>query len=96
MSYSAKQKKIDIQCKFLNFPRDIKGLQETAIEIDEQRVQQVILNYLSNSLKFMDKRQGQVLILAQISTEQSAADFLQEASSFFGNSNFINDLQKNR
>ena len=63
LSWTAVQKGISIDVKFEGFPMIKEGEAMTALDFDEQRVQQVLLNYVSNALKFINKSVGKILIL---------------------------------
>jgi C4-dicarboxylate-specific signal transduction histidine kinase len=68
------------------------------VSIDEKRLQQVLLNFQSNAIKFVDKEQSQVLIVVQLLTaasrrvEPSNAQLqflLAKIQDFYGNLNLV-------
>jgi len=53
------------------------------VDLDPQRLQQVLLNYQSNALKFMNKERGRILILVQyVPSKQQVGESPDAALSF--------------
>ncbi len=68
--YKAEQMGISIKVKFDNFPAEGAAAPDYSICTDEQRLQQILLNYLSNGLKFTE-RGGRVKLAFQLISPDS-------------------------
>jgi len=56
---AARQRNVEVETRFCGFDsRD-----EFRLNLDKKRIQQVLLNYLTNAIKFNDKVKGKVLVL---------------------------------
>jgi len=71
-AWAAQQKNVEISSKSFGFFDRLHRLECSSVDqtgsgymvdLDEQRFQQVLLNYQSNALKFMYREEGKILVL---------------------------------
>mmetsp|Transcript_41517 Transcript_41517/g.63382 ORF Transcript_41517/g.63382 Transcript_41517/m.63382 type:complete len:115 (-) Transcript_41517:266-610(-) len=65
LELQAKTKSVALKLKLFGFPRDSEADQQPTARVmmDEKRFQQVLLNYVSNALKFINKRSAKIHII---------------------------------